>query len=493
MPKSYEELMGPLGRSVFFRPERKRVRDLLSADTEPHLLVGGHEYKLFDISMNGLSFLAPDGAQAWLVGKDLELTLRVFGAPVYSGHARIARVEPGSRSGVRVGVGLTTGFLDLPEMIRQNEEGRLERELTVGAEEVRKKVPQAFWKVVSDASYFLQYHKCALDRHEARYRAAGATGDNDVAALAHRALDALREPWNEIQRAASVAAFECLSDREVLLAAKDLTETLVTPVMLHCPLHRRAYLKPLGYAGDYQVMVFYYNNALEGDSVFAQVFHKFGTEHPLSAGVRTRKDFIVDVMGEELTRVVAVGGADSLFRVTSLGCGPAREVADFAKKWGHWPGCVHWTLIDQEDEALSVAYQTSRRALAQCEGQGTVQCLNFSFAQLFRDPTIVKAGLPQDFIFSTGLVDYLREATAQQLVAVLYDRLAPGGLLALGNAVGPNDYFFSAEFMLDWTIFYRTKEEMLRLAKAVAGEAQVKVALEPGKAYYFLLVRKPGQ
>ena len=493
MPKSYEELMGPLGRSVFFRPERKRVRDLLSADTEPYLLVGGSEYKLFDISMNGLSFLAPDGVQAWPVGKDLELTLMVFGTPVYSGHARIARVEPGSRSGARVGVGLTTGFLDLPEVIRQNEEGRLERELTVGAEEGRRKVPQAFWKAVSDASYFFQYHKRALDRHEARCRATGPGGRADVVALAQRAFEALKPQWFQIERAASLAAVECLRNRDTLQAAKELTETMVTPILLNSPLQRRAYTKPLGYAGDYQVMLYYYDSGFEGDSVFAQVFHKMACEHPLSAGCRTRKDFIVDVMGEELTRVVAVGGADSLFRVTSLGCGPAREVADFAKKWGHRPGRTSWTLIDQEDEALSVAYQTSRRALAQCEGQGTVQCLNLSFAQLFRDPTIVKAGSPQDLIFSTGLVDYLREATAQQLVAVLYNQLAPGGLLALGNAVGPNDYFFSAEFTLDWTIFYRTKEEMLRLAKAVAGEAQVEVALEPGKAYYFLLVRKPGQ
>jgi hypothetical protein len=41
MTKSYEELMGALGRAVFFRPERRRVRDLLSRDAQPHLLVDG--------------------------------------------------------------------------------------------------------------------------------------------------------------------------------------------------------------------------------------------------------------------------------------------------------------------------------------------------------------------------------------------------------------------------------------------------------------------
>ena len=41
MARSYEELMGAIGRAMFFRPERKRVRDLWSREASPALLIGG--------------------------------------------------------------------------------------------------------------------------------------------------------------------------------------------------------------------------------------------------------------------------------------------------------------------------------------------------------------------------------------------------------------------------------------------------------------------
>jgi extracellular factor (EF) 3-hydroxypalmitic acid methyl ester biosynthesis protein len=119
-----------------------------------------------------------------------------------------------------------------------------------------------------------------------------------------------------------------------------------------------------------------------------------------------------------------------------------------------------------------------------------IQCLNLSFIQVLRDPSLVPIEHPQHFIFVTGLFDYLRESTAKVLIRALYEQLAPGGLLAMGNAAGPNEHFWPPEFMLDWTMLYRTREEMLRLAELLPQTAELDVTLEPGRAYYFLIVRK---
>jgi len=490
MAKSYEELMGALGRAVFFRPARRRVRDLLSRDAHPQLLVDGHEYPLFDLSMNGISFLSQEGVESWPAGRDLDVTLLLHGREVYRGHGRVARLEPGPRKGVRIGLALVGGFLDLPEILHQDEEGQLETDLRAGPEFWRTRIPQAFQDAVGRAVHFLHFYRRVLDRNEARYRARPARDGDPLADLAHRALAALREPWAEIQRSASRAAVECLDDRTILLASKRLTETLVTPVLSVCPIAHRAYTKPLGYAGDYQVMRYYYNDALEGDSVFAQVFHKFGVEHPLSAGVRTRKGFVVRLMEEEHDRYLARGEAEPVFRVASLGCGPAREVSDFIAQRKGWPGQVAWTLIDQEDEALSIAYNDSHRQLMATGADGALQCLHLSFVQIIRDPSLLPIERGQHFIFATGLFDYLGEAVAQVLIRTLFDQLAVGGLIALGNAMGPNDHFWSPEFILDWTMLYRTREEMLRLGRLLPETAEVNVEIEPGNAYYFLLIRK---
>jgi extracellular factor (EF) 3-hydroxypalmitic acid methyl ester biosynthesis protein len=490
MSKSYEELMGALGRAIFFRPERRRVRDLLSRDAQPQLLVEGQEYPLFDLSMNGVSLISRNGIKHWPIGTELELKLLLYDKEVYKGRARVARVESGQKAGTRIAFGLTNGFLDLPEILRQDEEGRLENQLRFGPEYWRTRIPKALQEATSRAVHFLHFYRQTLDRHEARYKAPGGGGSDAIAALEQRALAALRGPWSEIVRAASRAALECLNDREVLAAAKEYTENLVTQVLLVCPMLRRAYTKPLGYSGDYQVMLYTYNNTFEGDSVFARVFHKIGVGHPLSAGIRTRKDFVVKMMEREHERFLAVEKDDPVFRITSLGCGPAREASDFIQCRKSWPGQVVFTLVDQEEEALSHAFHQSQRQIHATGANAAIQCLNLSFIQLIRDPSRVPIEHPQHFIFATGLVDYLREMTAKVLVRALYEQLAPGGLLALGNAIGPNDHFWSPEFLLDWTLLYRTREEMLRLAELLPETAEVDVVLEPGGAYHFLVVRK---
>jgi len=96
----------------------------------------------------------------------------------------------------------------------------------------------------------------------------------------------------------------------------------------------------------------------------------------------------------------------------------------------------------------------------------------------------------QDFVLSTGLFDYIRESRAQTLILALYDLLTDGGLLTIGSAAAPQEMFWSAEFLVDWTILYRTRDEMLRLAALLPESAEVDVVMEPGNAYYFLTIRK---
>jgi hypothetical protein len=116
--------------------------------------------------------------------------------------------------------------------------------------------------------------------------------------------------------------------------------------------------------------------------------------------------------------------------------------------------------------------------------------LNLSFVQLLSDGVPLQEPSSQHFIFSTGLFDYVRESRAQTLIRTLYDLLADGGLLAVGNAVAPNEFFWSTEFLVDWTLLFRTEEEMMRLAALLPDSATREVVREKSGGYHFLLVRK---
>jgi hypothetical protein len=486
LAKTYEELTGAIGRAMFFRPERRRVRDLLSREAAPTATIAGRSYALYDLSLSGLSFIDGERQPPFTSAEEVELSISVHGKQAFNGRGRVARVEAGS-GGVRVAVALIGGIVDLPDLERLDEEARLERELADGANQAFARVPAEYAAVVARAQHFLAFYKKALDRHEARLRAQPGGGKAEIDALVPRVAGALREPWAAIDRAASRAALGFLGDVATMRAAKAFTETVITPLILPAPMVRRAYEKPLGYPGDYQVMLHYYDNAFAGDSMFARVFHKFFVEHPLSNGVRTRKDLVVDLMARELERVGPRPGRP--FFVTSLGAGPAREVVDFVAQRHDWPGEIVWRLIDQEEETLGVAYHAGRRALARTTSQATISCLNLSFAQLLQEPALLQSLPAQDFIYCCGLFDYLREERARVLLQVLADRLAPGGLLAVGNALWPNEWMWSAEFVLDWTLIYRTRDEMARLAARLA-RVETEVIVEPGGAYYFLLLRK---
>ncbi len=491
MVKSYESLTGAVARGVFYRPERQRVRELLSRDAQPQLMVDGESFPLFDLSMNGLSFLAPGGPTQWPVGQEINLSLLLHGEEVYTGPARVARAEPGIRNGSLVGLGLVTGFLDLPEIRRQDDKKRLDRELSEGPEGISVAVPQEYRDVIARIAHFLGYYRRSLEEYE-KYLRTNPETQNSGVSLEERAYEAIREPWWRLQVEAARASAKCLEDRDVLVAAKRYTEDIVTPLVLDSELGMRTYTKPLGYAGDYKAMLHIYRNSFEGSTVFGRVIHKFFPEdHPLGKGIRTRKDMIVDSMEVEHHRVLQGGSEATVFQVTSLGCGPAVEVSDFIGRNKTWPGRVVWTLIDQEEEALSVAYRASRREIGKWGSNGDLFLLNLSFVQMLSEGVPLREKGSQHLIFSAGLFDYLRDSRAQVLIEALYDFLAPGGLMMIGNALAPNEFFWAAEFLVDWSLLYRTKNEMKGLAARLPESAELEVVREPSGGYYFLKIRKP--
>lgn len=489
MAKSYENLMGSVGRSVFYRPERQRIRELLSRDAKPKLLVGGKEYPLFDISMNGVSFFSADHVTAWPIGQEISMSLLLHTEEVYSGRAKIARAEAGPR-GCRVALGLSSGFLDLPEMRRKDDEKRLAAELLEGPEKIQALVPASYREVISKMVHFHSYYRRSLREHEGRYLREGK-GENARLELMQRSYEAIQPRWWELEVEASRSGLECFTDRDTMLAAKRYTEDLVTPLVMEAALGRRAYTKPLGYAGDFQVMLYMYEQDFEGESIYGKVIHKcYASSHPMCAGVRTRNDLVVQWMEEEHKRILSNAGDSAHFRVVGLGCGPAREVSSFVAKNRTWPGSIVWTLIDQEEEALSVAYKESKAEIAKWGSAGQLNLLNLSFVQMLSEGLPLNTPGSHDYIYSAGLFDYLRESRAQGLVRGLYDLLAPGGRMAIGNLVAPNEFYWGAEFLMDWTLLYRTKEEMFQLADLLPESAEKEVVAEPSGAYYFLLVRK---
>lgn len=483
---TYKELHGGLGRAINYRPTRYRVTEILK-DYLPCLSVDGQEYRLHDVAMNGISFKdSPD--TEFSIGTRLQIELMLGRQAVFKGQGEVVRVELSPKS-ARIGVSLPSDFIDVPGLLDRHEGIALADALSGGADQARAAVPKPYRQVIERAVHFVQHTRDVLDRNEARIRSRGGPEDK-VTELAEDASRALYDVWIEIGRQAADAIQPFRDDVKTMLAARRYTKLVLSSLLMSAPGIRRAVDKPLGYPGDYETMNFIYRNGLEGGSAFAKVFHKYGTDEPLAAGARTRKEFIKGTMREEHQRVLSERGQDAEFRVTGLGCGPALEVEEYIRERKAWPGSAQWALVDQEEAALSIAYAGAYRALTQSGCAGAVRCFYLSFQQMIAEPTILSDSGPQDMIYAAGFFDYLPQKIAQALVYSLVERLAPGGTLLVGNAIGPNRHFWFCEFILDWTLIYRTKEEMEDLGKYVRDQVDQEIFADSLGVYHLLQLRK---
>lgn len=484
--RTYEELVGGVGQAVAFRARRQLARELLR-EHSASILIGDRSFALYDMAMSGVSFFAGAEAPGWQVNDILDVEIRVHEATAYRGQARVAREERvyGQR---RIGLQLLSGFLDLLEMQRLDIEQALTRDLLGGPERVFDRVPADYREVLLQALHFVGMYQKKLGFHEAWLSETGRNEKEERDALVLRAIEAIRPRWLTLCKAAGEVCAPMLRDRVTLLAAKACTEALLTPLMMGSPVLHRSYTKPLGYPGDFTIMLHIYRDTFEGETAFGRVFHKLACEDPLASGVRTRKKLLRGLMTAEYSRLAALGRG---MQALSLGCGSAREVVEFVEELPQPPRGAKWTLIDQEEKALSMAYHDVLRAIQTRGGGCSAQCLYLSFEQLIRDPMAIR-GEVQDLVYCVGMFDYLPKRRAQVLVQALYDRVAPGGLLAIANACGPNAHFWQAELVLDWSLIYRDPEQLRGLADPIAGAAtSIEVRREESEAYDFLLVRKP--
>jgi len=100
-----------------------------------------------------------------------------------------------------------------------------------------------------------------------------------------------------------------------------------------------------------------------------------------------------------------------------------------------------------------------------------------------------------DYIYCAGLFDYLSDSVCKQLMNIFYDMLAPGGLLLATNATdalnASRPFRYSMEYILDWHLIYRNKNQFAAVAPDLAGKDDTTISAEATGANLFLEVRKP--
>ncbi|MET0401893.1 MAG: class I SAM-dependent methyltransferase [Cystobacter sp.] len=241
---------------------------------------------------------------------------------------------------------------------------------------------------------------------------------------------------------------------------------------------RRCWEKPRGYAGDYLMMEALYRREPEGGTPLEVWMDSWALERPGFQAVRNRRDLLASMLREEHAR-----GARRMMNVAS---GSAPELVAVAREISF----DSVTLLDQDQGALDAALGHFNRvgALPATRHQA-LRLWCGSVLELLRN----RSDLPpasQDFIYSIGLFDYLTERFARRLTTKIWDGLAPGGLLVIGNFNADNPMHLFTESALDWYLIYRNPEEMLRLVDGLPGVKSAEVLTEDTGCLHLLVARK---
>jgi SAM-dependent methyltransferase len=243
------------------------------------------------------------------------------------------------------------------------------------------------------------------------------------------------------------------------------------------PFTRRAFEKPRGYAGDAVLLDYIYSReeptlAVPSTTWLGRHVYDYTTLAPAAEGVRARRAIVSRLIDRFTER-------QGPLEMLSIAAGHLREASmAIAIKRRRFQRFV---ALDSDPTSLQVV-QASYGGLGVDTFRANIRQLIARKLDLGRF----------DFVYSTGLFDYVGPAAARRLVSVLFGMLRSGGRLLVANFLpGIRDSAYMEAFM-DWSLIYRTRQDMVDITMDVPQSEICDISLraEEGQNIIFVEIRK---
>lgn len=408
---------------------------------------------------------------------------------IYSGRAVVRSL---------VNVGLTVvcevslndnGWMDVTFASDMVSNGRLKSEFQQFFQEWQRlyKILPEYKVVIADLQSFLSDLRIWLDQVELGIRST-PVGDRTkierdvVHQLSESIVPNISELFDRFERV-SREVDDNLRPAHVLFGRRQLH-----PLLLSSPFVYRTFAKPLGYAGDYEMVNMMFRDPCEGGSLFAKMVNAYALQLPPIIAHRNRITYLTDRLVEESWRMAR---HKRPLRVFNLGCGPAHEIQQYLSK-GAVTDIADFMLADFNEETASHTNQKLNDLRRSYGSQAKVQVVKRTAHQLIKqsERSVQSPQSEQyEMIYCAGLFDYLSDKVCRKLMDVFYDMLAPGGLLLATN-VDNHPSQNEMEYFLEWNLIHRNQDEMLTIAPGRANRENMKLFRDQTGVNVFIEVRK---
>lgn len=396
-----------------------------------------------------------------------ELTVRLRGKKAYAGKAVVISImntgltaivsvtlidEWCELTGVEVVTGLVGGEA---QAFVQNWEARfkIRRDYQLVVNEFR-----AF---ISDVSHWVEQ----VDLSESLPKEDGRLRKDIFYELADPLIEKVRSYFIALnQEAAQV-------DSEETSLHSAFAQAALHPLILRAPFVFRTYTKPLGYAGDYQMVNQILDDPRQGPSTYFEIVNAAFLQTAMVVAHRNRIDILVGFL-VRLAEVARLAGRP--FRVMNVGCGPAAEVQRFLQTYPD-PELLQFDLIDFSEETLD---WTRERLSSISGGLGKTVSIHFvreSVHQLIKRRLQGDGEDAREFdaVYCAGLFDYLSDKVCAKLLVHFSTRLRHGGRLLYTNVHSNSPERSALEHLLEWYLIYRDEAKMEALLPGDAVEHRI--------------------
>lgn len=224
----------------------------------------------------------------------------------------------------------------------------------------------------------------------------------------------------------------------------------VAKLLLQEPITRWSFQKPRGYSGDAVLIDYIYRHktCTTDDTYLGKELHGHITLAGSTSAVRWRSNHVAEEIQKLQTKL------DRKLDVISVASGHLRELAyisDASDKINRF------VCIDQDEQSNQEVRNTySQHSFLEVIDQSINHVLKRKLE-----------GQEFDFIYSSGLFDYLNDKVASKMIEILYSNLRPGGTMIIPNFLkGITEKAYMDTFM-KWNLIYRDAEDMKRLSASL--------------------------
>jgi len=268
---------------------------------------------------------------------------------------------------------------------------------------------------------------------------------------------------------------------------KFYAQSNIHPLILRSPFIHRTFYKPIGYAGDYEMVNMMLRDPREGENLYTQLVNSFYLKVSATTAHRNRIDVLLQLLKDKSKLAETENRTIKAFNIA---CGPAIELQRFVAE--KQSASCQINLLDFSQETLNY----TREKLNQANINPEILTFNYVLKSVH---TLLKEASSDsqqenyntyDVVYCAGLFDYLSDKVCSRLLKLFYNWTKPGGIVIATNVHADTDCRGTMEHIADWYLVYRNEKQLQQLAMNYGTS---RVYAEETGFNIFLGIKKPEQ